>query len=165
LLGTWTWQPNQEGLQWFFECVYPRLPTSISIQVAGKGADWLQNRYPNVRYCGFVPDAQAFIAQAKVMAIPVVSGGGIQIKTLEAISSGVSIVATPTALRGITDYPRSVKVASAPQEFADRAIELISQPTTDHQRRDAMVWSQKRWGDFCRDVDEAIGQKFSSKFG
>jgi len=163
LLGTWTWQPNQDGLKWFFELVYPHLPTTISIQVAGKGADWLQ--YPNVRYCGFVPDAGAFISQAKVMAIPVVGGGGIQIKTLEAISCGGSIVATPTALRGIVDYPASVRVASEPQDFANRAIELISMPAIDQQRQDALAWSQQRRKDFCRDVGEAVGQLFGSKIG
>ena len=158
LLGTWTWQPNQEGLQWFFECVYPRLPTTLSIRVAGKGANWLQDRYPNVRYSGFVPDAQVFITQAKVMAIPVLGGGGIQIKTLEAISSGVSIVATPTALRGITNHPLSVRVASTPQDFANRVVELISLPTIDRasQRSSATAWSQRRRQRFYQEVGDAI---------
>lgn len=156
LLGTWSWQPNQAGLQWFFESVYPHLPAHLSIQVAGKGANWLQDRYPNVKYCGFVPDAQAFIAQAKAIAIPTLGGGGIQIKTLEAIASGASIVATPTALRGITDYPTAVRVASAPQEFAKQAIELISLPSIAQQQQDANEWSQQRRDAFCREVEEAV---------
>jgi glycosyltransferase involved in cell wall biosynthesis len=156
LLGTWTWQPNKEGLQWFFQHVYPHLPTTLAIQVAGKGADWLSDRYPNVKYCGFVPDARAFIAQAKAIAIPTLGGGGIQIKTLEAIASGASIVATPTALRGIADYPRSVSVASEPRDFANRAIELVSNPPLAQQRQEAIDWSRRRWEAFCLDVGAAF---------
>ncbi len=158
LLGTWTWQPNQDGLSWFFDRVYPYLPKTLSIRVAGKGADWLQGRYPNVEYCGFVPDAQAFIAQAKAISIPVLGGGGIQIKTLEAISTGAAIVATPTAMRGINNYPASVKVASDPQEFAALAIESIAQPLADWQIQAASDWVQQRWQDFDRDVGAAIGE-------
>jgi hypothetical protein len=49
------------------------------------------------------------MAQAKVVAIPTLSGGGIQIKTLDAIASGSAIVATPVALRGISDPPATVQ--------------------------------------------------------
>jgi polysaccharide biosynthesis protein PslH len=157
MLGTWTWQPNQEGLQWFFNCVYPHLPPTISIRVAGKGADWLQDRYPNVEYCGFVPDSQVFISDAKAIAIPVTAGAGVQIKTLEAIAAGAAIVATPTALRGISDYPSTVRVSATPIEFAKYAIELSSRPDDRHkQQQEATAWSQQRWENFYRDLGAEI---------
>ena len=156
MVGTWTWQPNKEGLQWFFEFVYPLLPTTLSIQIAGKGADWLHNKYPNVKYCGFVPDPQAFIAQAKVVAIPSITGGGIQLKTLEAIASGAVIVATPTALRGIADYPKLVTVATTPADFASQLIKLITRPTSEDERLEAIDWSRRRREQFGRDVGAAI---------
>ena len=158
MVGTWMWQPNKEGLQWFFESVYPLLPTTLSIQIAGKGADWLYDKYPNVKYCGFVPDPQAFIAQAKVVAIPSTTGGGIQLKTLEAIAAGAVILATPTALRGIADYPKLVNVATTPADFADRLIKLIDRPTIDDERREAIDWSRRRREQFERDVAAAICQ-------
>jgi len=70
IIGTWTWKLNKLGLKWFFQAVYPHLPADLSIQVAGRGAEWLYGQYSNVEYCGFVPDAQAFMEQAKVIAIP-----------------------------------------------------------------------------------------------
>ncbi|MBF2064013.1 MAG: glycosyltransferase family 4 protein [Calothrix sp. C42_A2020_038] len=125
LIGSWTWKANLLGLKWFFQTVYPCLPKHISIRVAGKGAEWLRGEYKNVEYCGFVPDVQAFMAQARVIAIPSIAGGGIQIKTLDAIASGLPIVATPVALRGIFDYPSLVKVAEKPDEFAYNLVDLI----------------------------------------
>ena len=155
IIGSWTWKANSLGLKWFFQAVYPHLPADISIQVAGKGAEWLHGRYSNVKYCGFVPSAQAFMAQAKVIAIPSISGSGIQIKTLDAIASGASVVATPIALRGITEYPCSVSVAERPEDFANSLTQLLV-PTAQDFCRDGIAWSENRRKKFFADVAEAI---------
>jgi glycosyltransferase involved in cell wall biosynthesis len=156
IIGTWTWKPNTEGLKWFFEAVYPHLPADLSIQVAGKGAEWLHGQYSNVKYCGFVPSAQAFIEQAKVIAIPSISGSGVQIKTLDAIASGSPVVATPVALRGISEYPSSVIVAEKPEDFANSLTQLLVLLTAPNFSRDGIAWSQNRQRKFFADVAKAI---------
>ncbi|MBV9389681.1 MAG: glycosyltransferase family 4 protein [Chroococcidiopsidaceae cyanobacterium CP_BM_ER_R8_30] len=156
IIGTWTWRPNQEGLKWFFQAVYPHLLADLSIQVAGKGAEWLHEMYPNVNYCGFVPSAQAFMEQAKVIAIPSISGGGVQIKTLDAIASGSPVVATPVALRGIPEYPCSVILAEAPEDFAKSLTHLLTLLTTQSFYQVGISWSQSRREKFFADVAEAI---------
>ncbi|HCD7521890.1 TPA: glycosyltransferase family 4 protein, partial [Klebsiella pneumoniae] len=108
LLGTWSWDANMKGLRWFFDNVYPLLPVEITIQVAGKGADWLADKYKNVKYKGFVEDAQEFLSKSKVIAIPSISGAGVQIKTLDAITIGRPIIASEFALRGLEDIPSYV---------------------------------------------------------
>lgn len=161
IIGSWTWKANLLGLKWFFETVYPCLPKHISIRVAGKGAEWLRDEYANVEYCGFVPDAQTFMAQSKVIAIPSVAGGGVQIKTLDAIASGLPIVATPTALRGILDYPSFVKVALTPDEFAYSLVDLLKVSNfgedTSHKLFDERLqWLQSRQQKFVTKVTNAI---------
>lgn len=170
IIGSWTWNANSLGLKWFFEAVYPHLPKSLSIHVAGKGAEWLAQQYTNVKYCGFVPDVQAFMAQAKVIAIPSITGGGVQIKTLDAIASGLPIVATPVALRGITEYPSDIKVAEKPDKFAHSLIDLLSfeafkkcdslQPQVFDRRiqlfQERLHWSQTRQQRFLQKVADAI---------
>jgi polysaccharide biosynthesis protein PslH len=161
IIGSWTWKANMQGLQWFFTNVYPKLPTNLSIRVAGKGAEWLDGLYPNVEYSGFVPDVQAFLTEAKTIAIPSISGGGIQIKTLDAIASGSPIVATPTALRGIFDYPSGIKVIKEADDFAHTLVEMVissqvgSETLTKlHQER--LLWSQNRYKKFIADVNQAL---------
>jgi polysaccharide biosynthesis protein PslH len=156
ILGSWTWKPNIEGLKWFIKNVYPALPVNFSIHVAGKDADWLNGKYPNIHYCGVVPDAQEFMAQAKVVAIPTLSGGGIQIKTLDAIASGSLIVATPIALRGITHPPSTVKVAETPQEFANLIISAVNSKFMSTTCDDAKNWYCSRHEKFLNDVAIAI---------
>jgi polysaccharide biosynthesis protein PslH len=156
MLGTWTWQPNKEGLEWFFEFVYPQLPTTLSICIAGKGADWINDRYPNVQYRGFVPDSEAFLAAAKVVAIPSISGGGIQLKTIKAIASGASIIATPDALRGIDDCPNFVRIASTPADFASQLTELVTSPRNEDRCQEGIEWAQQRRKRFDREIGAAV---------
>lgn len=155
LIGSWAWEANREALSWFLAEVYPRLPGQVSVQVAGRGAEWLIGRYARVKYVGVVPDAIAFMQAAKVVAIPTLSGGGIQIKTLDAIASGSAVVATRCAVRGIDDPPRTVTVADAAGEFAQGVVDAIQ--GSDHlveRSQSAMAWAMARERRFAREMFE-----------
>lgn len=159
IIGSWAWRANVEGLEWFLTHIYPHLPSSCTIHVAGKGADWLVGKYQNLTYRGFVPDAHEFMAQAKVVAIPTLSGSGIQIKTLDAIASGSPIVATPVAVRGISDLPATVQVVEQPEDFTQRLISFLSATHVDRQdSQEALNWCRARQSKFLNDVSTAISQ-------
>ncbi|EPL8208814.1 glycosyltransferase family 4 protein [Raoultella ornithinolytica] len=125
ILGTWTWDANMQGLQWFFEKVYPLLSQKISIHVAGKGADWLAEKFPNVTYRGFVNDAHDFMVASRLILIPSIAGAGVQIKTLDAITVGRPIIATNFALRGLEDYPSYVHAVDQPTKMAEIVNSVI----------------------------------------
>lgn len=158
MIGSWMWKPNQDGLRWFFEQVYPLLPKTVSMQVAGRGADWLIDRYPNVKYCGFVENAQDFLAQARVVPLASVRGSGVQIKTLEAIGQGLPIVATPLALRNISNPPLTVRQAETPEAFAHALQDAIAQTTTAAETESVQVWLRDRRAKFLLDVDTALSK-------
>jgi polysaccharide biosynthesis protein PslH len=155
LLGSWTWRPNAEGLRWFMQAVHPLLPPYISIAVGGKGADWLRECHSSVSYHGWVPDAQEFLRGARVVAVPSTRGAGIQIKTLDAIASGSPVVATPLALRGIDDPPRSVSVARSAADFADR-INVLATRASGEADLDVVAWSEARSAQFAEDLADAL---------
>jgi polysaccharide biosynthesis protein PslH len=156
LLGSWSWQANIEALEWFLDAVYPHLPTNLSIHIAGKGANWLDGKYPNIIYCGVVPDAQEFMAHSRVVAIPTLSGGGIQIKTLDAITSGSFVVATTVALRGISHLPSTVKIANNPEEFASSLVSSVALSSTQKSFEEAKKWYQQRRDKFHNDLADAL---------
>lgn len=164
LIGSWTWKANEEGLRWFFDQVYPHLPANLSIRVAGSGAQWLTGRYSNVNYVGFVDDACLFLQRARVIAIPTLSGGGIQIKTLDAIASGSRIVATPLAVRGIHDFPQTVTIADNPGHFSERLLFAIA--TIDVERlhsHKAIRWSANRQTNFRNEIERDIETLFTGE--
>ena len=155
IIGSWTWKFNEDGLRWFFESVYPELPGNLSIHVAGKGADWLKNKYSNVQYEGFVPDAQLFMAQARVIALPTLGGSGIQIKALDALASGSAIVATPTSMRGISFSSSMVQTAEHPQDFAgllSSEVDNQNAQQAGETARVALEWFKNRKERFLQDL-------------
>ncbi len=158
IIGSWAWKANIEGLQWFLQEIYPQLPASFSIHIAGRGAEWLAGKYPNVDYRGFVPDVQEFMAQARVIAIPILSGGGIPIKTLDAIASGSAIVATPVAIRGIDAPPQTVQVADQPEIFAELLVSTIAAPYSQQAFDEALNWYRTRRDKFIADIARAINE-------
>jgi glycosyltransferase involved in cell wall biosynthesis len=144
LIGSWSWAANEQGLKWFIDSVYPALPATTNIAIAGSGADWLVGYSNNIKYLGFVKDSNQFLREARVLAIPTLSGGGIQIKTLEAIASGSQIVATPLALRGIADYPSTVNVASTASDFANSITQALALDSADQHLSEIGIWSDAR---------------------
>lgn len=142
LLGTWTWESNRLGIEWFLREVLPHIDGRCEIVIGGRGlrADQLPAR---VRYLGFVESAEGFYRECDVIAIPSTAGGGVQEKTIEAIGHGVPVVATPIAVRGIEPCPSHVEVVSTPREFAEacgRQQELDAETV----RAEAVVWNGER---------------------
>lgn len=172
LLGTWSWRSNEVGLRWFSDRVVPLLSRELRIEVAGRGADWLHGRHPNVIVRGRIADAQLFLAQARVVAVPALAGSGIQIKTLDAIASGAPVVATGTAVRGIDALPGTVAVTDEPAEFAAH-LQRLAAVTPERPDARAVNWSRQRAERF-RDaigswsaelIDAAGGQRTASRIG
>lgn len=152
IIGTWTWESNSAGLKWFFDKIYPLLPESVTIRVAGSGAEWLLGKYPNVLYIGFVEDANLFIYKSRVIAIPSIEGDGIQIKSLQAIALGANIVATPFALRGIYPVPDYVYQTDNPIDFKDNLVRL-KQSITPNFSSEASAWTELRKEQFLKSLD------------
>lgn len=92
LLGTWSWDVNGQGLDWFVQRVMPLLPKQLQVRVAGRGSERVNGKQANLVGMGFVDDPVRFVHEARVLAVPTIAGAGIQLKTIEAIASG-----TPTS--------------------------------------------------------------------
>jgi glycosyltransferase involved in cell wall biosynthesis len=118
LMGSWTWGPNAAALIWMFEQVVPHLPAGCSLVLAGTGLDQFELP-PGARSLGRVEDVAEFYSQVDVVAIPSVYGSGVQEKAIEAIGTGLPVVATSHAVRGLQPgLPGSVSVTDEPQAFA-----------------------------------------------
>lgn len=159
LIGTWNWDANGRGLRWFADAVLPLLPGELTVAVAGRGADWLAERgHSNLSVHGVVPDAQRFMSAARVVAVPSVTGGGIQLKTLDAIACGARVVATEVATRGIGDLPATVAVASDPARFAAELERLAGARDRHESAAEAAAWSDERRRRFDASVRDWLAE-------
>ncbi len=142
ILGTWTWESNRLGLEWFLREVLPHIDAACAVVIAGRGLqrDDLPER---VQYLGFVESAERFYRASDVIAIPSTAGGGVQEKTIEAIGHGIPIVATSIAVRGIQPCPSHVYIVDTAREFAA----ACSQPTStkpSEAQAEANAWNEHR---------------------
>ncbi|MBS9719421.1 glycosyltransferase [Tianweitania sp. BSSL-BM11] len=118
LIGTWTWQPNRIGLDWFLQRVVPHLPDDMTVKIAGHAPPGLRSDHPGVQFVGRVKDATDFVRGAKVIPLISQAGSGVQLKTIETFELGMPAVATRSSLRGIADVPENCTVADDPAAFA-----------------------------------------------
>jgi hypothetical protein len=126
LIGTWTWQPNRVGLQWFLDEVVPHLPEGFRISIAGSTPAGTTSGHPGVRFVGRVPDAHEFVRGGAVVPLISRGGTGVQLKTIETFELGLPSVATSSALRGIAYKPENCVVADDPKAFAAALARMAS---------------------------------------
>lgn len=118
LIGTWTWQPNRIGLDWFLENVVPHLKAGFRVRIAGGMPSGISAAHPGVEFVGRVPDAQAFVRSAAVIPLISTAGSGVQLKTIETFELGLPSVATSHSLRGVGHRPVNCVVTDDPVAFA-----------------------------------------------
>ncbi|ESY84294.1 glycosyl transferase [Mesorhizobium sp. LNHC220B00] len=125
LIGTWTWQPNRIGLDWFLGKVVPHLRPGFRIRIAGHMPSGVTSAHPGVEFVGRVADARAFVRGAAVIPLISTAGSGVQLKTIETFELGLPSVATSRSLRGIDHRPDNCVVTDDPAGFA-KALEAAA---------------------------------------
>jgi polysaccharide biosynthesis protein PslH len=155
-LGGWHWKPNAAGLRWFVEEVAPHLEGSgVDVVVGGHSGEDIVGDRPGIKAVGPVPDALEFLQSARLVAVPSTAGAGVQIKTLDAIASGRSVVATSIAMRGIANPPETVRTADDPAEFAEAIVRGLKDGPEQEAGERARAWAAQRTARFQSDVTEA----------
>ncbi|MGD9545597.1 MAG: glycosyltransferase [Methylocystis sp.] len=137
---------NYISARWFLKYVAPRA-TGMSISIYGDIAQGMKSRerrlYEERRHLfrGRIDDIESAYADASMVLLPTKAGHGLSIKTVEALSSGLPIVATSKAFRGMGIDPsqlRNVFIADDASEFGAAMVKCRiagqSDPTTSDTR-------------------------------
>lgn len=134
--------PNEEGLRWFLEKVWPlveRDEPGARLTVIGAGASNAMlglMHDSGVEYRGFVEDLRAVYAQSRVYVAPIFTGGGIRTKILEAMTAGVPVVSSTFAPLGLgTQDGEHLLASDTPAGYAAHVLRLL---------RDNALWRRLR---------------------
>jgi polysaccharide biosynthesis protein PslH len=135
---------NVESAIWFLREVAPELE-ALPIKIAGNvdggvkaRAGELYERYRSW-FLGRVDDPSTIYAGAKLVLLPTIDGHGLSIKTVEAMASGLPLVSTTLALRGMGEAAQrleGVTIADRPQDFAQAVKRLAALPARTPQERE-----------------------------
>lgn len=105
-VGTFTYAPNVEGLQWFVEKVWPRLRSALPnlrLEVVGKGGSPESlpfARVPGVSVIGEVKCPSKAISRSLLTVVPLMQGTGTRIKIAESLACGRPVVSTSIGAEG-----------------------------------------------------------------
>lgn len=130
-LGSMNWMPNEEGIRWFLEKVWPGIHSKnpeLTFSLAGRAMPaWIEKlKMPGIIVDGEVPDAREYMLQHGAMIVPLFSGSGIRIKIIEGMLAGKAIITTPVGAEGINyTEGRDLLIARDEIEFT-KAVEFIS---------------------------------------
>lgn len=129
--GAINYYPNQEGLVYFLDEVFPRILArrpATKLWIVGPGAPAIitQRQAANIEVTGFVDDVNTYLDQSRVVIVPLRIGGGTRLKIVEAMAKSKAIVSTRVGAEGLEVVDREhLLLADSPQEFADRVLELL----------------------------------------
>jgi sugar transferase (PEP-CTERM/EpsH1 system associated) len=131
-VGAMDYFANVEGARYFAEEVFPLIRSRESRAkfsiIGANPTDDVKKlaRYPGVIVTGEAPDARPYLREATLCVAPLRRARGAQNETLEAMSAGKAIIASPEAVAGLRVVSgEHLMVADSPRRFADAALEVI----------------------------------------
>jgi FkbM family methyltransferase len=122
---------NERSLRWFFNNIWPFIATeNVQLDVVGGVVhSFPSHSYPKVNFLGIIDNLDEAYTKADIILLPITNGGGIAIKTLEAIQWGKAISATRHAMRGLPkELKQLIPSNSEEQEIIDDLRQMISDP-------------------------------------
>jgi glycosyltransferase involved in cell wall biosynthesis len=134
-LGSMDWRPNQEAITWFVEGILPSVRQEfpdLKIYLAGKKMlpEFLKLKIKNLFVEGTVPDALKWQEDKAILIVPLISGGGIRAKIIEAMALGKTIISTTAGASGIHFSPgKEILIADTAEAFVHQISKCISSET------------------------------------
>jgi hypothetical protein len=125
---------NMEALRYFIHTILPLIVQQrpqACLVVAGERppAEMTALESKHVRFVGYVESADDFLRACQVFVVPLLSGGGIKIKTLRAMACGCPVISTSIGVEevGVVDGVHAL-VADTPAAFAAHVVAAMTDP-------------------------------------
>jgi polysaccharide biosynthesis protein PslH len=133
-LASMDWQPTLEAVDHFIAHIWPLLHEALpdfSVHFAGRNMPerLLGQHRPPLHVAGEVDSAIEFARKVQIMVVPLLSGGGMRVKIVEAMALGKVVLSTSIGAEGIpfTDG-KDLLIANTPQAFVERMEWLRAHP-------------------------------------
>lgn len=135
-LGGLHWPPNSNGILWFLREVWPlvkrRAPEAVLTVIGKKPPKQLIRKAAHskdVEVTGYVEKLTPYLERSAVLIIPLLAGGGMRVKILDAWRWGVPVVSTSFGAEGIQVRDGwNILLGDTPQDFARAVCELFENP-------------------------------------
>ena len=164
--GTFNYYPNLEALQNIITGINPILQQNpdfhYSIIICGRNIpeNISHGAYPNMIIAGLVDDIEIYFRGANIFLNPVINGGGIKTKLIEALANGTSAVSTHHGAIGIEPQLCNGKlVITANGDWKGFVQAVINMADTVHAVTPAGFFEFFYWGNIVKRVKDFIEKK------
>ncbi|MDD5477746.1 MAG: glycosyltransferase family 4 protein [Candidatus Omnitrophica bacterium] len=130
-VGNFSHFPNVDAVLYFCKEILPlikKILPNVSFLIAGANPPLLIKNLPkfdkNIMVTGYIENLKDSYAKSKIFVAPIRYGTGMRFKILEALASGMAVVATSIGARGINSKD-IIKIADGKWEFAAAVMELF----------------------------------------
>jgi glycosyltransferase involved in cell wall biosynthesis len=138
-IGSMEWMPNQRAMDWFHAEIWPliiKARPETRFYMAGKNMPikYLELNTPGFHVAAEVESLQDFVRDKAILVVPLQSGSGIRIKTIEAMLAGKAVVSTSQGAHGlpVTDG-ENILIADSAEDFAYTVLRLLNDPGLQQQ--------------------------------
>ncbi|HEY3412714.1 MAG TPA: glycosyltransferase [Armatimonadota bacterium] len=129
--GTMNYQPNEEGILYFLNDVWPLVRAGnpdATLAIVGQAPSEAVTAHHGgpVTVTGLVPKVQPYFDAARVCIVPLLSGGGTRLKILEAMAAGRPVVSTSLGAEGLETRDREhLLIADTSSDFAESILQIL----------------------------------------
>ena len=134
-LGAYNHPPNRVSVQYIIERILPKLAKTTNrfkIHIIGPDTEKFEEQLSRSKYKnyvtirGFVEDINDAFDDMDIALFPILYGGGIKTKVLDAMAAGVPIVSTPEGLTGLRNLSRNcIGIGTSVDEVVGEVINLM----------------------------------------
>ncbi len=132
-VGNYRHRPNRESVHYFVDRILPgihrRVP-DVEFWIVGGNAEMLDAKLlstrPQVHLEGYVEDVRPFYQDCAVFVAPILSGNGMRVKLLEALSMGMAVVTSPLGAQGFQARGgEHLLIADSAEAFVLNTVQLL----------------------------------------
>ena len=133
-LGSMDWTPNQQGVMWLLDHVWPLVREQLAhaeLDLAGRHMPEELTSIPEqgVNVLGEVDDAASTYDTACAVVVPLHAGSGMRIKLAEALAAGRPVVTTSKGMEGLDlQHGVHVLVADTAEVMCDALVRVLTDP-------------------------------------
>lgn len=121
--GAMNRKENYQSAIWFIENVMPLIEDlDVTLEIIGGHPNPVLEKYESARVhiLGYVQDVSPYFQKGLCMVAPLVSGAGVKIKVLEALSSGIPVLTNAIGIEGIyAEAGEEYLHCEVPEEYAN----------------------------------------------
>lgn len=127
-IGNFSYFPNVDAVKFFYESVFNKLADeNVNFLVVGKNASSLSFlKSKNVQVRDYLEDIRVAYYDADIFVSPVRIGGGTNFKVLEAMATGVPVVAFFDRVKGLEAVHEKHLLTAGADSFKDEVMRLLT---------------------------------------